>query len=161
MGHAVILLFECDDKSMNIFDFVFENINQALDGSLLLNQIIAETRSIDHGKNRPAEVSQKVALIFASFLGWARKSVIVLKEASGFDSNAFSCYERSEASITTLFFSLFYLSLPLTLMQSVLFLGFLAQGEFHFQPQLLRGRAKATRGSQFSSLFKLMPLSLG
>ena len=57
MCHSVILLFEGNDKSMNIFEFVFKNINQALNGFLLLNQIITKTRGIDHGKNRPAEVS--------------------------------------------------------------------------------------------------------
>jgi hypothetical protein len=70
MCHTVILLFESNDESMYIFDFVFEHIDQTFNSLFLLNQIIAKTRSIDHGKNWPTHVSQKVAFVVASFLGY-------------------------------------------------------------------------------------------
>ena len=63
IGHPVVGLFEGDDEDMDIFDFVSESGHQALDGLLLLHQLITKARSINDCESLACSVAHPVSLV--------------------------------------------------------------------------------------------------
>jgi hypothetical protein len=51
---------------VNKLDFVSQDVDQALDRSLLLDQVVAEPGSVDDGEVREDRVAEKVTLILTS-----------------------------------------------------------------------------------------------
>lgn len=66
VGHSVVLLLEGDDECVNKLDFVSQDVDQALDRSFLLDQVVAEPGSVDDGEVREDRVAEKVTLILTS-----------------------------------------------------------------------------------------------
>ena len=77
MGHPIVTLFETNDKSMDIFDFVLQDIDKTFDSSFFFNQVVSKTRSVDDSDSGFGRISQKSALIMARFFGYW--SLIVMK----------------------------------------------------------------------------------
>ena len=73
--HSIVLLLETDNESMDIFDFILEHIDKALDRFLFFDQIVAKARCVNHREHRLSDVTQKVALILASLFGYLEKMV--------------------------------------------------------------------------------------
>ena len=77
MGHPIVTLFETNDKGMDIFDFVLQDIDKTFDSSFFFNQVVSKPRSVDDCNGGLGRVPQKSALIVARFFGdW---SLIVMK----------------------------------------------------------------------------------
>ena len=77
MGHPIVTLFETNDKGMDIFDFVLQDIDKTFDSSFFFNQVVSKPRSVDDSDGGFGRVPQKTALIVTRFFGhW---SLIVMK----------------------------------------------------------------------------------
>ena len=68
VSHPVVLLLECDDEGVNELDLVPQDVDETLDGPLLLHQVVAEPRRVDDREVREGRVAQKRALVLAGLL---------------------------------------------------------------------------------------------
>ena len=89
MGHPIVTLFETNDKGMDIFDFVLQDIDKTFDSSFFFNQVVSKTRSVDDRDSGLGSVPQKSSLIVTRFLG--HRSLIVMK-AIDFETTVLEAY---------------------------------------------------------------------
>ena len=61
--HPVVRLLEGDDEHVDVLDLVPQRGHQVLDRLLLLEQLVAEARGVDHREPRPGGVPLPVALV--------------------------------------------------------------------------------------------------
>ncbi len=66
MSHSIVTLFEADHERMDELDLVLEDVDQVLDGLLLLDEVVAEPGRVDDGEPGVGGVAQEVALISTS-----------------------------------------------------------------------------------------------
>ena len=89
MGHPIVTLLETNDKGVDKFDFVLQDIDKTFNSSFLLNQVVSKTRSVDDRDGGLGRVPQKSSLIVARFLG--HRSLIVMK-AIDFETTVLEAY---------------------------------------------------------------------
>ncbi len=76
VGHSVVVLLEADHEGVDKLDLVLENVDQAFDGLLLLDEVVAKPGGIDDCELGVGEVAQEMTLVLAGLLGHRCSSIV-------------------------------------------------------------------------------------
>ncbi len=76
MSHSIVTLFEADHEGVDELDLVLQDVDQVLDGLLLLDEVVAEPGRVDDGEPGVGCITQEVPLISTSGLCYRCSTVV-------------------------------------------------------------------------------------